>query len=70
MANLLGEDRESMAPRMTQALDVPRGVHPHLYGKEVRPDRKIGHVNALGDDLEETRARAAHAAAVLTGRAR
>lgn len=70
MANLLGEDRESMAPRMASALEAgPRGVHPHLYGKEVRPGRKIGHVNALGDDLEETRARAARAAALLTGRA-
>jgi 5-(carboxyamino)imidazole ribonucleotide synthase len=43
-------------------------VHPHLYGKGVRPGRKIGHVNALGDEIEETRARAARAAARLTGR--
>ncbi len=69
MANLLGEDRESLVPRIPRALDVPGGVHPHLYGKEVRPGRKIGHVTALGDDAEETRARAVHAAAVLTGRA-
>ncbi len=69
MANLLGADRESLAPRMAHALDVPGGVHPHLYGKEVRAGRKIGHVTALGDDLEETRARAAQAAAQLTGRA-
>lgn len=69
MANLLGEDRESLAPRVPGALDLPGGVHPHLYGKEVRPGRKIGHVTVLGDDLETTRARAARAAAVLTGRA-
>ena len=69
MANLLGEDRASMGPRMRLALlAAAPGVHPHLYGKDVRPGRKIGHVNALGEDIEETRARAALAAARLTGR--
>ncbi|MDA0270884.1 MAG: 5-(carboxyamino)imidazole ribonucleotide synthase [Chloroflexi bacterium] len=69
MANLLGADSESLAPRMAQALMQPApGVHPHLYGKGVRPGRKIGHVNALGDDPAETRARAVRAAALLTGR--
>ncbi len=68
MANLLGEDRESLASRMPSAVALPGGVHPHLYGKEVRPGRKVGHVNAWGSDAEETRARAVHAAALLTGR--
>ena len=68
MANLLGEDFESLAPRMPSAVALPGGVHPHLYGKEVRPGRKVGHVNAWGTDAEETRARAARAAALLTGR--
>ncbi len=27
------------------------GVKVHLYGKTVRPGRKVGHVTALGDDL-------------------
>ena len=70
MANLLGADSESLAPRMAAALDQPApGVHPHLYGKGIRPGRKVGHVNALGDDPVETRERAVRAAAVLTGRA-
>ncbi len=68
MANLLGEDHESLAPRIPSAVALPGGVHPHLYGKEVRPGRKIGHVNAWGADAEETRARAVQAAALLTGR--
>ena len=25
----------------------------HLYGKELRPGRKVGHVNAYGDDLDD-----------------
>ncbi len=68
MANLLGEDRESLASRVPLAVALPGGVHPHLYGKEVRPGRKVGHVNAWGTDAEETRARAVRAAALLTGR--
>lgn len=68
MANLLGEDHESLAPRVPSAVALPGGVHPHLYGKEVRPGRKVGHVNAWGTDAEETRARAVQAAALLTGR--
>ncbi|TAK77879.1 MAG: 5-(carboxyamino)imidazole ribonucleotide synthase [Dehalococcoidia bacterium] len=69
MANLLGEDHDSLAPRLPSAVALPGGVHPHLYGKEVRPGRKVGHVNAWGTDAEETRARAVRAAALLTGRA-
>ncbi|HEV7823566.1 MAG TPA: 5-(carboxyamino)imidazole ribonucleotide synthase [Mycobacteriales bacterium] len=40
-------------------------VKLHWYGKGQRPGRKLGHVTALGDDLEETRARAVAAARYL-----
>ena len=43
------------------------GVKVHLYGKEVRPGRKIGHVTVSGDDLDDVRARARHAADFITG---
>jgi 5-(carboxyamino)imidazole ribonucleotide synthase len=39
----------------------------HLYGKEPRPGRKVGHVNAYGDDLQECLERARHAAAWFAG---
>ena len=39
----------------------------HLYGKEMRPGRKVGHVNAYGDDLEDCLERARHAAAWFAG---
>jgi 5-(carboxyamino)imidazole ribonucleotide synthase len=39
----------------------------HLYGKEPRPGRKLGHVNAYGDDLEDCLTRARHAAAWFAG---
>ena len=37
----------------------------HLYGKQVRPGRKIGHVTVLGDDLDDVRRRAQVGAAYL-----
>jgi 5-(carboxyamino)imidazole ribonucleotide synthase len=40
-------------------------VKLHWYGKGQRPGRKLGHVTALGDDLEEVRARAVAAARYL-----
>jgi len=39
----------------------------HLYGKQVRPGRKLGHVTAYGDDLDDVRDRARHAAAWFSG---
>jgi 5-(carboxyamino)imidazole ribonucleotide synthase len=52
--------------QVEQALEID-GVHLHLYGKEARPGRKIGHLTVLGDDLETTRATAQRAAAILNG---
>ena len=39
----------------------------HLYGKDVLPGRKVGHVTAYGDDLDDVRMRARHAAAWFRG---
>ena len=41
-------------------------VKVHLYGKEPRPGRKIGHVTALGDDMAAVRRDAVAAAAYLS----
>ncbi|WP_459644685.1 5-(carboxyamino)imidazole ribonucleotide synthase [Kineococcus sp. NUM-3379] len=43
------------------------GVKVHLYGKEQRPGRKLGHVNVSGDDLDAVLERARHAAAFIAG---
>src|SRR4051794_9851378 len=40
-------------------------VKLHWYGKGLRPSRKLGHVTALGTDLDEVRARAVAAARYL-----
>ena len=34
------------------------GAHVHLYGKEARPGRKLGHVTVCGDDADDVRGRA------------
>jgi 5-(carboxyamino)imidazole ribonucleotide synthase len=41
MVNVIGED----APR--ERIAAISGAHLHLYGKEARPGRKLGHVNVL-----------------------
>jgi 5-(carboxyamino)imidazole ribonucleotide synthase len=66
MANLLGRGPNEVSPGARNALstDDPE-VHIHLYGKESRDGRKIGHVTALGDDPQETRRRATRAAEEL-----
>lgn len=39
----------------------------HLYGKEVRPGRKVGHVTVLGDDADSLLKRGRHAADYFSG---
>lgn len=43
------------------------GAKVHLYGKEMRPGRKLGHVTVVGDDLDDLLARAHHAADYFMG---
>ena len=43
------------------------GVHLHLYGKEYRPGRKLGHVTVLAGDIETARAKTKGALAALEG---
>ena len=43
------------------------GLKIHVYGKQVRPGRKVGHVTVTGADLADLQERARHAAAYLRG---
>ena len=43
------------------------GLRIHLYGKEIRPARKLGHVTVVGQDLPELLHRAHHAADYMMG---
>ena len=66
-ANVLGGDIEDMYAGYLHCFAHDPGIRIHLYGKDVRPGRKVGHVTALGVDAEDVRARARHAAAFLRG---
>jgi 5-(carboxyamino)imidazole ribonucleotide synthase len=67
MANVLGGDIEDMYTGYLHCLAHDPGVRIHMYGKQVRPGRKVGHVTTLGVDADDVRARAQHAAAFLRG---
>ncbi|MGW0505223.1 5-(carboxyamino)imidazole ribonucleotide synthase [Micromonospora sp. NPDC003241] len=64
MANVLGGEPGGMSidERLHHLFAAVPTARVHLYGKQVRPGRKIGHVTVLGDDPDEVRARAARAA--------
>ena len=67
MANVLGGELPDMYPGYLHCFAHDPGIRIHMYGKEVRPGRKVGHVTALGSDAGEVRERAKHAAAFLRG---
>ncbi|MEI2826954.1 MAG: 5-(carboxyamino)imidazole ribonucleotide synthase [Dermatophilaceae bacterium] len=67
MANVLGGDYPQLYPAYRHVMARDPGVKVHMYGKGVRPGRKIGHVNVSGPDLEDCRHRARHAADYLRG---
>jgi len=70
MLNLLGdlwfdEANALRKPDWASVLAIP-GVKLHLYGKaEARRGRKMGHLNVLGDTIEQARQNAMRAAAIL-----
>jgi 5-(carboxyamino)imidazole ribonucleotide synthase len=62
MVNVLGGPGSgSLTDRYALALQAQPAVKFHSYGKQSRPGRKVGHVTAGGEDLDEVvyRARAA-----------
>jgi 5-(carboxyamino)imidazole ribonucleotide synthase len=70
MVNVLGGPADSggrLYDGYPHALARDPRLRVHLYGKQPRPGRKVGHVNAYGDDLRECRERARHAAAWFAG---
>ncbi|MGW6447124.1 5-(carboxyamino)imidazole ribonucleotide synthase [Lentzea sp. NPDC055074] len=65
MANVLGaSETPAMGPdeRVHHLFARFPDAHVHLYGKEERPGRKVGHVTFLGNDMTEVRQRARLAA--------
>lgn len=71
MVNIVGPPDISGLPELYEAyrhvLARDPGVKVHLYGKEIRPGRKLGHVTVVGDDLASLLTRAHHAADYFMG---
>jgi 5-(carboxyamino)imidazole ribonucleotide synthase len=67
MVNVLGGDKGDLYRAYLHVMARDPGIRVHMYGKEVRPGRKLGHITAVGDDLDDLLARAHHAADYLTG---
>ena len=73
MVNILGGPDQPGAPvgrlydGYPHAMARDPRLRVHLYGKSLRPGRKVGHVNAYGDDLDDCLERARHAAAWFRG---
>jgi 5-(carboxyamino)imidazole ribonucleotide synthase len=68
MANVLGGPdgtKPELDERVHHLMARWPDVKIHLYGKQFRPGRKVGHVTALGADLATVRARARAAADYL-----
>jgi 5-(carboxyamino)imidazole ribonucleotide synthase len=70
MVNILGgsnPDVGRLYDGYPHALARDPHLRVHLYGKELRPGRKVGHVNTYGEDLDDCLERARHAAAWFRG---
>lgn len=67
MVNILGGDVPNLFSAYRHVMARDPALHVHLYGKQVRPGRKVGHVTAVGSDLDSLRARTRHAADYFMG---
>jgi 5-(carboxyamino)imidazole ribonucleotide synthase len=67
MVNVLGGVLTDLYPAYVHCMARDPGLKVHVYGKEVKPGRKIGHVTVLGDDVTSLIERARHAAAYMRG---
>lgn len=70
MVNILGGPSGEVArlyDGFPHAMARDPQLRVHLYGKDWRPGRKVGHVNTFGTDLADCLERARHAAAWFAG---
>lgn len=67
MVNLLGSAYEDPTQGLATAMSSAPAAKIHLYGKEVRPGRKLGHVTVCSDSREWSLATAYSAIEALSG---
>ncbi len=69
MSNVLGGTRADLDGALARLFATQPDVRVQLYGKDVLPGRKVGHVTVYGDDVATVQARARAASDFLEGRA-
>ena len=67
MGNILGKNKTDMYRPYLHLMTRNPSLKFHMYGKDVRPGRKIGHVNVIGKDLVELRREIEHAVDYMSG---
>jgi 5-(carboxyamino)imidazole ribonucleotide synthase len=67
MGNILGGDKKDMYRPYLHLMARTPELKFHHYKKDVRPGRKIGHVNLLGDNLVELTQEVQHALDYMSG---
>ena len=67
MGNILGGDKSDMYRPYLHLMARNPELKVHQYMKEVRPGRKIGHVNAVGEDLLHLEKLIVHARDYMSG---
>ena len=68
MVNTLGGKTDPQVPMAARVVEVMRRypeAKVHLYGKDHRPGRKMGHINVSGTDVDTVLERARAAAAII-----
>jgi 5-(carboxyamino)imidazole ribonucleotide synthase len=67
MGNILGGEKQDMYRPYLHLMARTPSLKFHHYKKDVRPGRKIGHVNLLGDNLVELTQEVQHALDYMSG---
>lgn len=68
MGNVLGGTEPDLHRGLLHCLAKDPELKVHFYGKEVKPNRKVGHINLTGSDLTQLQSRVAHATDFLAGK--
>ena len=67
MVNVIGGDADNLHHALLHCQAREPQARIHIYGKAIRPGRKVGHVTLLGDSVEPLLERARHIAAYMRG---
>lgn len=67
MVNVLGGDLPDLYPAYMHCMARDPALKIHMYGKTVKPGRKVGHVTVCGAERDDLIERARHAASYLRG---